>query len=148
MRRYRFIGGTLINAACALAVGVLLSPRPGSAQVVGPVPAPVQPPNAVPLTPVEQLGKDIVYDNTLSNPSGYACFSCHTPQTGFASPLSSEVNELLGIPSGVVPGRFTNRKPMTYAATAFNPIGPAYNADLGVYIGGDFWDGRVPDEAH
>src|SRR5580693_10320667 len=148
MQKTQIFAGVPATFACALAAAILLSHRPSSGQVVGPVPPPVQPPDLVPLTPVEQLGKDIVYDNTLSNPSGYACFSCHTPQTGFASPLSSEVNELLGIPSGVVPGRFTNRKPMTYAATAFCPIGPAYNADLGVYIGGDFWDGRVPDEAH
>ena len=41
----------------------------------------------VPLTPVEQLGKDIVFDITLSDPPGYACFTCHTPETGFASPF-------------------------------------------------------------
>jgi cytochrome c peroxidase len=148
MSNSRLIGKTRVIVGSTLAVGILLFPGPGSGQVVGPVPPPVQPPNSVPLTPVEQLGKDIVYDHTLSDPSGYACFSCHTPQTGFASPLDSEVNAILGIPSGVVPGRFANRKPMTYAATAFCPIGPAYYPDLGVYIGGDFWDGRVPDEAH
>ncbi len=105
----------------------------------------------MPLTPVEQLGKDIVFDNTLSDPPGYACFTCHTPETGFASPGlpdGSEVNAILGIPSGVVPGRFRERKPMTYAMTAFSPIGPYFDADLGVYIGGVFWDGRAPDEAH
>jgi cytochrome c peroxidase len=127
---------------------MLLFPGPSSGQVEGPLPPIKKPPNTVPLTPAEQLGKDIVYDITLSDPPGYACFTCHTPQTGFASPLSSEVNAISGIPSGVVPGRFANRKPMTYAATAFCPIGPYYDATAGVYIGGDFWDGRVPDEAH
>ena len=56
--------------------------------------------------------------------------------------------QFFGIPSGVVPGRATNRKPMTYAMTAFCPIGPFYDADVGVYIGGTFWDGRAPDEPH
>jgi cytochrome c peroxidase len=151
MNAHRLLSGARFIMGSALAVGMLLFPRPSSGQVVGPLPPIKQPPNTVPLTPVEQLGKDIVYDITLSDPSGYACFTCHTPETGFASPglpFGSEVNAILGIPSGVRVGRFTNRKPMTYAATAFCPIGPAYYPDLGVYVGGDFWDGRVPDEAH
>jgi cytochrome c peroxidase len=130
---------------------MLLFPRPSSGQVVGPLPPIKKPPNLVPLTPVEQLGKDIVFDITLSDPPGYACFTCHTPETGHASPGppdGSEVNAILGIPSGVVPGRFANRKLMTYAATAFSPIGPFYYATNGIYVGGTFWDGRTPDEAH
>jgi cytochrome c peroxidase len=135
----------------ALAVGMLVFPRPSSAQIDGPLPPIKQPPNLVPLSPVEQLGKDIVFDTTLSNPPGYACFTCHTPETGHASPGlpdGSEVNQFFGIPSGVVPGRATNRKPMTYAMTAFCPIGPFFDEDAGVYIGGTFWDGRTPDEPH
>ena len=45
-----------------------------------PLPPPKQPPNIVPLTHAEQLGKDIVFDHTLSDPPGYACFTCHTPR--------------------------------------------------------------------
>ena len=132
----------------ALAVGMLLIPKPSSAQTFGPLPPPKQPPNIVPLTPVEQLGKDIVFDHTLSNPTGYACFTCYVPETGFASSSVSEVNAFSGIMPGVVPGRFSNRKPMTYAMSAFSPPGPAYNAMAGVYIGGSFWDGHEPDEQH
>jgi cytochrome c peroxidase len=47
---------------------------------------------------------------------------------------------------GVVPGRFRERKPMSYAVSAFSPIGPYYDANLGVYLGGMFWDGHAPDE--
>jgi cytochrome c peroxidase len=148
MKNCRLLGRARVIIGSALAVGMLLFPKPGSAQIDGPLPPPKQPPNIVPLTPVEQLGKDIVFDHTLSNPTGYACFTCHTPETGHASPLSSEVNAFFGIPSGVVPGRATPRKPMTYAMTAFCPIGPYYDADLGVYLGGTFWDGRTPDEPH
>ncbi len=151
MRDYRSVAAARVLVGSALVVGMLLLPRPSSGQVVGPLPPITQPPNTVPLTRVEQLGKDIVFDITLSDPPGYACFTCHTPQTGHASPGppdGSEVNAILGIPSGVRPGRFTPRKPMTYAATAFCPIGPYFDATLGVYLGGNFWDGRVPDEAH
>jgi cytochrome c peroxidase len=126
---------------------MLLFPRPSSGQIFGPIPPPVQPPNLVPLTPVEQLGKDIAFDHTLSDPPGYACFTCHTPQTGFTGPIS-EINAFMGPYPGVVPGRFGHRKPQSYAMTAFSPIGPYFDKNLGVYIGGTFWDGRTPDEAH
>jgi cytochrome c peroxidase len=151
MRKHQSNAGSRVIIGSALVIGMLLFPKPSSAQIDGPLPPITQPPNTVPLTPVEQLGKDIVFDITLSNPTGYACFTCHTPETGYASPGlpdGSEVNAFFGIPSGNIPGRAANRKPMTYAATAFSPIGPFYDATAGVYLGGGFWDGRVPDEAH
>ncbi len=71
------------------------------------------------------------------------------PQAGFTSPFTppaSEMNRLLGCPPGNVPGRFDNRRPMSYAYAAFSPEGPYYDADFAMaYVGGDFWDGRVPD---
>ncbi len=86
MKVHRFAAGARVIVGSALAVGMLLFPRPSSGQIDGPLPPIKQPPNLVPLTPVEQLGKDIVFDITLSNPPGYACFTCHTPETGHASP--------------------------------------------------------------
>jgi cytochrome c peroxidase len=148
MKERRFVrASSLVTVSCAFAVGIFLFPSPSSGQIFGPVPPPTQPPNIVPLTDVEQLGKDILYDHTLSNPTGYACFTCHVPQTGFTGP-SSEINAFGGPMPGVVPGRFSNRKPQTYAMTAFSPIGPYFDPTLGVYIGGNFWDGHEPDEAH
>jgi cytochrome c peroxidase len=148
MKKYRFAAGARFIMGSALAVGMLLFPRPSSAQEFGPLPPPKKPPNLVPLTPMEQLGKDIVFDDTLSDPPGYACFTCHVPETGFASTSLSEVNAFSGIMPGIVPGRFSNRKPQTYAMSAFSPIGPYFDANLGVYIGGNFWDGHEPDESH
>ncbi len=40
------------------------------------------PPDIVKLSPVEKLGKFMLYDHTLSNPSGYACATCHVPEAG------------------------------------------------------------------
>jgi cytochrome c peroxidase len=148
MKKYRFVTGGRVIIGSALAVAILLFPKPSSAQPVVPLPPPPQPPNIVPLTPVEQLGKDIVFDSTLSNPTGYACFTCHVPETGFASTSVSQVNLISGIMPGIIPGRFSNRKPMTYAMSAFSPKGPALNTTAGVYIGGNFWDGHEPTEAH
>jgi hypothetical protein len=44
----RFVVGTRALLGSALAVGMLLSPRPSSGQTAGPVPQPEQPPNSVP----------------------------------------------------------------------------------------------------
>jgi cytochrome c peroxidase len=102
MKAFKFVVGARVIMASALAVGMLLFPKPSSGQIVGPLPPIKKPPNLVPLTPAEQLGKDIVFDINLSDPPGYACFTRHTPETGNASPGlpdGSEVNAFFGIPS-------------------------------------------------
>src|SRR3954451_20896948 len=142
-----FVAGSLFAAACALAGGILFPNIVlGGGAVVGPVPPPPLPPNIVPLTPVEQLGKSMLYASTLSSPSGYACPSCHVPETGFIGP-SSEINALGCDSPGVIPGRVGNRKPYTYNYAAFSPEGPYFDSQAGVYIGGQFWDGRASDPA-
>jgi cytochrome c peroxidase len=113
----------------------------GGVAVVGQVPPPPLPPYIVPLTPVGQLGKYLLHEHTLSDPVGYACFTCHVPAKGFTGP-SSEINALGGPMPGVVPGRFGNRKPMTYAMSPFSPIGPYFDPNIGVYLGGQYWDGH------
>jgi cytochrome c peroxidase len=147
VKNHRGFACRLVAIACAFTGAFLLLPGASSGQILGPVPPPKKTPNVVPLTPVEQLGKDILFDHTLSNPTGYACFTCHVPETGFTGPIS-EINAFAGPYPGVVPGRFGKRKPQTYAMSAFSPIGPYFDPNLGVYLGGQFWDGRTPDEAH
>jgi Di-haem cytochrome c peroxidase len=89
----------------------------------GPLPAPTLSSDIVQLTPVEKLGKLMLYDSTLSNPPGYSCATCHVPETGFTGP-NSEINAFSGPQPGVVPGRFSNRKPQSYLYAAFSPVGP------------------------
>ena len=67
------------------------------------------------------------------------------PTAGFTSGLESIINLVAGVPPGVVPGRWDNRKAYAYSYAAFSPEGPYYDATLGVYIGGNFWDGRAYD---
>jgi cytochrome c peroxidase len=108
------------------------------------------PPDSVTLEPVEKLGKFMIYDNTLSDPSGYSCVQCHAPTTGRSTGLSSIVNEMAGPQPGVVPGRVGNRKPMSYGYATFSPEGPYFDptiGDGGVWVGGQFWDGRTVDTA-
>ena len=89
------------------------------------------PPNIITLEPIEQLGKDMLYDDTMSDPMGYACAQCHAPSTGFTSGLASIVNLDAGVPPGVIPGRWDNRRAYTYRYAAFSPEGPYYDARLG-----------------
>jgi cytochrome c peroxidase len=138
------ISGVILGTSIFCSTALAQVTGPVSNAVVGPLPPQKRPPNEFKLTPVEQLGKDMLYDHTLSNPSGYACATCHAPEAGFTGP-DSLVNQFGGPQPGIVPGRFGARKPQTYAYAAFSPVGPVFMANLGVWIGGDFWDGRVPD---
>ena len=147
MRRRRIICVALLGL-CGAFVGVaLLLYDYARADVLGgPLPAPRLPRDIIQLTPVEKLGKLMLYDSTLSNPPGYACATCHVAETGFTGP-NSEINAFSGPQPGVVPGRFSDRKPQSYLYAAFSPEGPYYDPGLRTWLGGNFWDGRVPDLA-
>ena len=93
------------------------------------------------LSPVEQLGKQLFFDTKLSSPPGQSCATCHAPEVGFTGP-DSAINQSSGVYPGAVPGRFGNRKPPTVAYASFSPK-RTYNAHDHVYVGGQFWDGRV-----
>jgi len=101
---------------------------------------------SVPLSPIEQLGKDIFFDNTLSDPQGMACATCHSPAAGFTGP-NSQVNLSSGPVPGVIAGRFGHRKPQAISYSSFSPSGPFFDGSLQEWVGGNFWDGRAPDNA-
>lgn len=107
---------------------------------------PVPPPNIVALSAAEQLGKNIFFDSTLSNPPGLSCATCHLPAAGFTGP-SSAINAATGPMPGAVPGRVGRRKPQSVPYATFSPPGPYFSQELGVFLGGTFWDGRTPDTA-
>jgi len=89
---------------------------------------------ALALTPQEQLGKLIYFDDNLSDPAGQACASCHHPDAGFADP-----DRNLPVSEGVIPGRFGNRNSPSAAYAVFFPEF-SYTTEA---IGGQFWDGRA-----
>lgn len=96
---------------------------------------------AATLTQEEQLGKLLYFDENLSNPVGQSCASCHLPTAGFADP-----DRKLPVSEGAVPGRFGGRNAPSAAYAAYSPVFH-WDKASGLYIGGQFWDGRAPDLA-
>jgi len=93
------------------------------------------------LTPIEELGKQLFFDDRLSTPPGQSCASCHDPATAFAGPIS-EINAHGAVYPGAVRVRFGNRKPPTAAYASFSPDFH-FDEGEGLYVGGMFWDGRA-----
>ncbi len=98
---------------------------------------------AAELTPLEQAGKRLFFDDQLSSPVGQSCASCHGPEAGFSGP-HSEINRQTGIYPGALKGRFGNRKPPSAAYASYSPA-RTYDDKDETYVGGQFWDGRGAD---
>ena len=88
------------------------------------------------LSEKELLGKRIFFDESLSEPAGQSCGTCHEPTKGFADKYGRITSE------GAVKGLFSNRNSMTCAYVAYVPA-LHYNEEDETYVGGLFWDGRV-----
>jgi len=120
--RLRSVSFVLV-VACALAF-VLAVPATASA-----------------LTPVEELGKYLLFDANLSTPPGQSCAACHAPEVGYTGP-DAAVNAGTVVYPGAVHTRFGNRKPPSVAYGGDSPV--LYYDDVEeVWIGGMFWDGRA-----
>lgn len=110
------------------------------------------------LTPLEQLGKEVFFDTSLSTPKGaQGCVSCHEPTAGWTFPSS-----LVNLGQVVAPGAIDTRLgmvktpmnaytsfPATESATgeleypfAFQPCNAGAPVS-GRHCGGMFWDGRA-----
>jgi cytochrome c peroxidase len=96
------------------------------------------------LDDVQRLGRHLFFDQSLSEPAGQACASCHGPKVGFTGPTSF-INLITAVYPGAVPGRFGNRKPPAAAYAAAAPVF-GLDPDTGLFTGGNFWDGRATGE--
>ncbi|TFG66385.1 MAG: hypothetical protein E4H27_10020, partial [Anaerolineales bacterium] len=85
------------------------------------------------LTPEEELGKKLYFDEHLSEPSGQSCASCHLPKAGFDDP-----DDKLPVSEGVISGLFGGRNSPSSAYAMYSP-----KFDSTDLIGGQFWDGRA-----
>ncbi len=95
------------------------------------------------LTPIEELGKKLLFDARLSSPEGQACAVCHAPVVGWTGP-DSALNEKGSVYEGAVKGRFGNRKPPSAAYAGNSPV--LHRDEEGTFVGGMFWDGRATGE--
>ena len=95
------------------------------------------------LSPIEELGKSIFFDENLSINANQSCASCHGPEAGWTGP-ESEVNAGGAVYEGSIAGRFGDRKPPSAAYATLSPI---FHMDKkGLFTGGNFWDGRATGE--
>jgi cytochrome c peroxidase len=96
-----------------------------------------------PLSPKEQLGKSIFFDDNLSINGNLSCSDCHAPEVGWSGPLS-EVNAHGAVYEGSIASRFGNRRPTSAAYATFSPV---LHVDESLqFVGGNFWDGRATGE--
>jgi cytochrome c peroxidase len=95
------------------------------------------------LTPKEQLGRQLFFDN-IASPQWQSCATCHAPRAGWTGSVGG-ANVHGSVYRGAVPTRFGNRKPPSSSYATFSPVFH-YDADLGGFVGGSFWDGRATGE--
>jgi len=95
------------------------------------------------VTPIEELGKRLFFDISLSDPAGQGCSTCHGPITGWSGP-NSDFNDNGSVYEGAMKGRFGNRRPPTAAYAGDSPV--QHIDEKGTFVGGMFWDGRATGE--
>ena len=92
------------------------------------------------LTPKEELGKMLFFDENLSLNANQSCATCHAPEVGWTGP-DSNLNAHGTVYEGSIPGAFGDRKPPAAAYGGNSPV--LYQDKKGVWVGGMFWDGRA-----
>jgi len=92
------------------------------------------------LSPMEELGKQIFFDENLSLNGNQSCATCHAPQVGWTGP-DAAINSGGSVYEGSIPGAFGDRKPPSAAYAGGSPI--LHQTKQGVWVGGMFWDGRA-----
>ena len=95
------------------------------------------------LTPKEQLGKELFFDEDLSLNANQSCATCHAPEFGWTGP-DSILNVHGAVYEGSIPGAFGDRKPPSSAYATQSPI--LFVDKKGTFVGGNFWDGRATGE--
>ena len=146
-RKRRAICVRLLGLAAAVApVALMLHDYVRADVLGGPLPSPRLPPDTIQLTPVEKLGKLMLYDSTLSNPPGYSCATCHVHETALRDPIPKLTRSRAHSPGSCLAGSAI-ASPRVISTPRSVPEGPYYDPHLQVWLGGNFWDGRVPDVA-
>lgn len=88
------------------------------------------------MSPKERLGRMLFNDTHLSEPAGQSCASCHDANFAATDPDQSTQTS-----RGVNPRLFGSRNSPTAMYAAFSPAFH-FDDEEGLYIGGQFLDGR------
>jgi cytochrome c peroxidase len=91
------------------------------------------------LTPQEELGKTLYFDQNLSFNKNQSCASCHLPPH-FADPDNVANGSVVS--DGSFTDRFGGRNSPSAAYAVFSPFF-FFEPVEGLYMGGQFWDGRA-----
>jgi len=91
------------------------------------------------LTPKEQLGKALYFDNISQPAHSMSCATCHGSKMGWTGEVAG-VNLHGAAYRGAQPQRFGGRKPPSSAYASFSP---KFYFDGAEFVGGVFWDGRA-----
>ncbi len=91
-------------------------------------------------TTVQQLGAALYFDQNLSLNSNQSCASCHDPDFGFVDPVN--VLNLSPVSAGSVSELFGGLNAPSAAYAAFSPFFH-WNGVDGLFVGGQFWNGRA-----
>ena len=99
------------------------------------------------LTPEQQLGNALYFDVNLSINRNQSCASCHDPLTGFVDPDNTSPNPVpppafFPVSEGSVAGLFGGLNAPSAAYAAFSPFFH-WDGVEGLYVGGQFWNGRA-----
>ena len=97
------------------------------------------------LSQSEELGKSIFMDENLSLNGNQSCASCHGMEVGWTGPVS-EINQFGAVYEGSVDGSFGDRKPPSAAYATQSPVFAFHRQGGGLFIGGNFWNGRATGE--
>ncbi|MCK4991947.1 MAG: cytochrome-c peroxidase, partial [Bacteroidales bacterium] len=73
-------------------------------------------PESTELSLKEILGKRLFFDESLSEPAGQSCATCHDPKIAFADPEMS-----LPVSRGAVHGLYGSRNDMTVSYSMYVP---------------------------
>jgi cytochrome c peroxidase len=87
----------------------------------------------------EALGKALFHDKNLSQNRTQACSTCHMPEIGFAD--RHDVHKGNAVSLGDNGKSFGDRNAPTATYAALTP--PFHKDATGLYVGGQFWDGRA-----
>jgi len=105
----------------------------------------LSPASAQGLSDIEQLGKSIFFDQGLSINNNQSCASCHDPAAGWTGPIEA-INQAGAVYEGSISGSFGNRKPPSAAYATQSPIFAYHRQGGGLFLGGNFWNGRATGE--